>query len=566
MQKSKVLLTLCCVFSFAMGCSRGPVRVLDEAERCVRDSAEVALTTIEGIDKNDLHCRKDKARYDFLYAMALNRLRRDTISVEFLSPAIDYFRRHKQEDYLMQALYCQGRIYANNGNWPRALVCFKGSEQLAGDSGDNWFKVLLFSSIRQLYYSNYDNKSCLEYTQKTLDAVNAYGINEAWKREEILSLANVLENSGLHDQADSLFVVAFNILDTEDVTVRELLHGVRCSMLKKNLDARRGASYFERALKKGARPGTAEYYQYCYALTLLGRNEEAAQILDSLRALPPTIDSDFWNYKLSRHQKDYESAMEYCEDFCTGKVDDILSKNSESVHKAEAEWRGLMADLETAKAERTRLLLLVVVVVSVLTIMVVILLFRRRKALMITEIDKYQELAETSESLLSIARMDLDKTQGEFAALRKSLCSLYQTQLAEIGRIVNDNLFLSDNGTIDKKILEKNTAKIEKILVDIRKREKGQKGFEKELNEHLDNLILKLRADFPELNEKDYLFISYMAARFDSSTIAFLTDLTKNNIRVKASRYRKLILSRQTPNMELYRMVFQKHYTGESIA
>lgn len=84
---------------------------------------------------------------------------------------------------------------------------------------------------------------------------------------------------------------------------------------------------------------------------------------------------------------------------------------------------------------------------------------------------------------------------------------------------------------------------------------------EVEINANLDNIIDKIRSDFPDLDNNDILFLCYMAIGFESPTIAMLCDISKNYARVKKSRFRELLFSKTSPHSELYHMVFDKSIT-----
>jgi hypothetical protein len=69
--------------------------------------------------------------------------------------------------------------------------------------------------------------------------------------------------------------------------------------------------------------------------------------------------------------------------------------------------------------------------------------------------------------------------------------------------------------------------------------------------------VSKLRNDFPDLNDKDILFVCYLILHFHTSTIAILTGYSKENVRQKRHRLQKKILSTPGPNAELYRLLIE---------
>ena len=93
--------------------------------------------------------------------------------------------------------------------------------------------------------------------------------------------------------------------------------------------------------------------------------------------------------------------------------------------------------------------------------------------------------------------------------------------------------------------------RIEKIIKDIRGKKDSQLSLEKEIDANLDSIITKIRNDFPEFEDEDILFICYMAMHFDTTTIAFLADISKSNVRVKKHRYREKIFSRSSSRISI---------------
>ena len=480
----------------------------------------------------------------------------------------------------MQTLYCQGRIYAEQEDWQQAMICFKEAEDLSEKTDDLYFKVLLNSFLSHMYYVNYDNESSLKYAQKTLNMFDDGCFNEEWKREQLMSVANLLDQNGCISQSDSIFHIIFNQLDTTMASSSELIYSARSAMGKKHMDPIRNAIYTERAIAQGDSLDVGDSYQYCSALLLMGRFTEFQSLLDSLRLLPSSLNSNYWNYKISRRLNDYEAALSYCEDFASEKIQDMIAKNNHSIHKVQIDYLKALSDLRRTQVDRNRMLLLLIVLSFLILLLILGAFYHRQKRAREETINNMSEWLEENERLLTLTqnnltrqednnRMMLSRNQAlsvDIQTLRKALYASYQPQLASLGKTIEQYFLCSDEDRLHKRSTEQTLTKIHRIIQDIKNREQGQKDLETEINQHLDNIVTKLRADFPNLRDDDLLFIDYMIAQFDTSTIAFLTDYTKSHIRVKKSRYRKLIFSRNTPNTELYRAVFQtKRYTPFSL-
>lgn len=558
-----------------LSCGPNPTR--EELRRIadiVYEEPDSALSALSLIPQSSLTRDEDIMKHTLLYALALNRLHIDTLNVNVLLPVEGYFRRHRKEEELMKTLYCLGRLYSEQEDWTQAILCFKESERLATLHSDPYFEVILLSSMRYMFLKNYDNESVLEYARKTNEAVEVFHTNESWRREDIMALAEALADSGLYHESDSLFQIVFTQLDTAEVSSRELLYGARCAMNKRGMQPERAILYTERALSADAVLNEEQLYQYSYAMILSEKEPDVQPILDSLREQSPSLISDFWNYKITRHKNDYESALGYCESFAGRRINDLLDKSSRSIHKAVAKQEALSAELNRKQSLVFLRTTILATLLSMIAIITLVLFLRYRRLCFEQEIEKMESYARENDHLLSLTRNDYLSAQENNVALTEannelnerihclqlSICHSFQEQLTDIGSIISTDLSRINEDSLKKKVVHNTANKIEKILDDIIKREKGQEAFENEINTLLDDVMTKIRSDFPNLSSKDYLFVGYMAAHFDTSTIAFLTNMNKGNVRTKMHRIRKLIFTLPSQNTELYRAIFQTRY------
>ena len=92
------------------------------------------------------------------------------------------------------------------------------------------------------------------------------------------------------------------------------------------------------------------------------------------------------------------------------------------------------------------------------------------------------------------------------------------------------------------------------LFEEIASGSEGQKKFEARINADLDDIVSKIRSDFPKLKDDDIRFICYLIVGFDTSTISFLMDISKENVRVKKHRLREKLNGYAGPNETLYRL------------
>lgn len=526
---------------------------LDSVEAIIREAPDSAMMRLLSIDRDRIALAGDRARYDLLYSTALERSFSDTTDVSIILPAIHYFEKHGPEDYLMRAYQCLGRFYQNGEDWQNAYLSYKKAEELAEYSSDYYFKSILCSSIRYVLGMTHHNEEWLNYCEKTLEFTRIYAKDSSWISRDLMEYAAALSDCGLYETSDSVFNEAALILARETATPTEFLYGAQTAMRKVGIRSALAIEYIERALAMGAELNDDLAYMYSYALILQGKKGKAEDYLDSLRKLPPTLESNFWNYKICRRLKDYKSAMEYCEEFSRQGFKDYNDKNNISVHKAEAERNEAVAALNKAESRIFRLLFILALMFLFAVIVTGFYIFQSIKRKRQEELSKMEDIAEETSRLLGIHQALEDK----YLRLQQSFCSVYQNQLSELGRLCEKGISEIDAATIKNKAITVSTEKIEKIIKDIRGKKDSQLSLEKEIDANLDGIITKIRNDFPEFEDEDILFICYMAMHFDTTTIAFLADISKSNVRVKKHRYREKIFSRSSSSKDLYRVVLQ---------
>ena len=142
------------------------------------------------------------------------------------------------------------------------------------------------------------------------------------------------------------------------------------------------------------------------------------------------------------------------------------------------------------------------------------------------------------------------RLQMQLDGLRRIYLELYRRQFKEIGKYI-DGTFAHNVETIPDKASHALLDTLSSILTEITAKESGQTQLEKRINTGLNNIVDKIRTDFPKFTNNDIRFICYLIVGFDSSTISYLMDISKENVRVK--KFRILgILSGYKGKNELY--------------
>lgn len=116
-------------------------------------------------------------------------------------------------------------------------------------------------------------------------------------------------------------------------------------------------------------------------------------------------------------------------------------------------------------------------------------------------------------------------------------------------------------GHISERVERNILVSINKVLQEISGGSEGQVKFEQRINHDLYDIVAKIRTYFPNVSDEDIRFICYLIVGFNTSTISFLMDMTKENVRVKKYRIHKKFEKVDGPNGDLYK-IFLKIVTN----
>ena len=155
---------------------------------------------------------------------------------------------------------------------------------------------------------------------------------------------------------------------------------------------------------------------------------------------------------------------------------------------------------------------------------------------------------DESEKMLGIMKLDFENKYSvikeesavqkrKVMELQKMYAGLYQRQFSEIGKHY-DASFNCNPDKASQRITKQVAAEINLILSEISVQYRNQSKFEGRINRDADNIIAKIRKDYPRYSEDDIRLICYIVAGFDATTISVLMNITSENARVKKHRIR----------------------------
>lgn len=566
----KKLLVLFLVGFLASCAHSEAVTALDEIESYIQERPDSALRVLESIDSLQLNKKGLRAHYSLLYAIALDKNQIDTADIHIILPALAYYT--EKDNKGMLANYYAGRIYENGGDYSNALIHYHAAIEKA-ETDDYKYRGLIYSAIGNTYHLSYSFEEELFYYQKAFEAFVSLG-DAHYTDLATFGLANAYHNNRDFRTADSLYAGLVSRGDSiRPISLASKL-ALADNALKSGCFEDKGVgALFESVIRSGGPMGLEDYYEYAYIQTRLGEEKKADSLLQALSLYPDSYTSYWWRYKIEQEKGNYKEAESLLESSI--QLQNLVVRNiiSQTVFKSLSEYYKFTA--LTARQEQTIFLQRSIITMALLILVFVFTLFMygRRKRCLLAENEKLHLAVEESERMLRVMKTDADHMRAEHEEtlnrieeqkishgekvlnLQKMYATLYQKQFSEIGRYY-DASYLGNPETASQSIVKNVAAEVDSILSEISAQSGKQCKFEERINRDAEDIIAKIRGDYPKYSEDDIRFICYVVAGFDATTISVLMNISCENARVKRYRIRHRLLADKGPNADLYKIWF----------
>ena len=543
----QLVITLLIVISF-VSCSN-TYSQLQEIESYIEEDPKRALEEIRNLNPDKfLHSPRTKAKHALLHSMALDKNYIDLTTDSIIAPAVKYYSKHGSVDDRLLMHYYMGRIYENAGDDEKAAVEFsKGEVQSIGVT-DNLALGRLYMHFSSIYNRAWNSGKEIEYLEK---AYNSFHLSNSEKYCNLVvgRLGMAYANARLFDKADSLYKTGIELVKNDTLAIAQLLGNyARLNVLCPNPKPNEAIALLERRINEYKQPLSVElYYVYAYALQLLGKDAKCDEILEQLK-IYGSDQSDYWDYMIYNHRGEYKSALRYYKNSSIkyeNKVTNLLSNTIDDKLK----------DYYSSEAEKTKLqmklkvsyLLLALVLFAAAAAYIIIHLARvnRKKT---QDIENSLMLYENACRTLEAYGTQCTEQNNSIDMLRSELAQSYKKQFSTIGELCLTYLTKQDKKDVKDHIYKK----VVNMIANISDDKKLHKKLEDQINAELDNILINMRADMPDLTDEDMRFISYCIIGFDATIISTILNISCSNVYTKKSRFKSRIKELDSPRKEHY--------------
>lgn len=543
--------------------------LLQDVETYIQERPDSALRVLRKVDSLTLNTKSLRARYSLLFAMALDKNYIDTTALSILEPTVAYYERLGSPQDKMLSCYYLGRIYANRKDYPNAVIFYSQALRESSEY-DYYHRGLIYAASADAYNASFNDEEELRNTILAYECFEKIGDKDL--DLSLYKVAQAYHNNERFDVADSLYSLVYS---GKDSTSRLALYAmedlVSNDLYQEKQDVEWDLELLEYVAEHRGNLSLESYYEYAYLLLLAGKESEAENILSQLSNREANGKTMEIRYRIAECKGQNEEALALLKSMLSHQNDVVKKKLAQSVFKAQSDYYRLTAEVSEQKSTISNQRSIIILITGLMIIALLYVIFMKRKSTLIREKDRLTQAVEESERLLETVRnraneekserekdiLDLksrnEREQDKIKDLREMYVALYQKRFYEIGKYY-DAASSHRLESIKEKAYHDVISSTQALFEEIASGSEGQKKFEARINAELDDIVSKIRSDFPKLKDDDIRFICYLIVGFDTSTISFLMDISKENVRVKKHRLREKLNGYSGPNENLYRL------------
>ena len=543
--------------------------LLQDVETYIQERPDSALRVLRKVDSLTLNTKALRARYSVLFAMALDKNYIDTTALSILEPTVAYYEKFGSPKDKMLSCYYLGRIYANRKDYPNAVIFYSQALRESGEY-DYYHRGLIYAASADAYNASFNDEEELRNTILAYECFEKIGDKDL--DLSLYKVAQAYHNNERFDVADSLYSLVYS---GKDSTSRLALYAmedlVSNDLYQEKQDVERDLELLEYVAEHRGNLSLESYYEYAYLLLLAGKESEAENILSQLSNREANGKTMEIRYRIAECKGQNEEALALLKSMLSHQNDVVKKKLAQSVFKAQSDYYRLTAEVSEQKSTIANQRSVIILIAGLMMAGLLYIVFMKRKTALIREKDRLAQAVEESEKLLETVRnrakqekeerdkdiFDLkshnERERDKIKELREMYVALYQKRFSEIGKYY-DAASSHRLESIKEKAYHDVISSTQALFEEIASGSEGQKKFEARINADLDDIVSKIRSDFPKLKDDDIRFICYLIVGFDTSTISFLMDISKENVRVKNHRLREKLNGYAGPNETLYRL------------
>ena len=523
--------------------------LLSQAEQQIVSAPDSALVTVKSIKRYALINPKHRARYGVLYSAALDKNYIDVAADSLIRFSATYYDTHGPESERMRAYYYLGRVYENAKDYQQALLYYLDAAQHPDRVDDNYLKGLLYSSLGEMYERYYNYEKAYQYAEQSYN----YYKEAKLPKHQVYQLYKAGELLGCMEcHSESIETLRRTIYLADSCNYTQINLQCYKSLLQAYEKSEKYTEGYNLLIKMENEFSDNAIYKFlsicgtgANLYAQVGNKKRAENLLEQGWKLAKNrVDSVYMRYYHTRYlqanRKHIESYKMYSQALFSHNAI-LFQYINNPVSAAESNYfkqKAIQYELRTKQQRGRYILMCVLIALSVLSVSLYVYIKKRREIAQKNELIKqylssvqslHSELAERDEKLKEVS----SEIFGEaFKAIDELCCTYFE---------------YSDNPKQQSAILSH-----VKGLIDNISSKSYLVQLEEQINGCYDNILEKLKSDFPTLSENEYMLSCYLCAGFTTQAICLFLNCNTNAVYNRISRLRKKIKDSSSVNKEQF--------------
>lgn len=559
----------------ASSCDRGAYRELADIESYAAEHPDSALRALGRIDASSLCRAKDRARYCLLKSVALDKNYIDVTDDSLTLEAVRWYRDHGTDAERAKAYYYHGRVQQNDKDYINAIIAFTNAEKYAGMEEDWLYLGLIYRGMARIYNVTFNSEEELKYSiyasecyRKSDDELHynyslnntAIAYNNLKKFDKAIALCEEVEDRARASN-DTILMAASTCTYISALTYKENPDPVRAiSMFNYMRDSLRYEPSFE------------TWHDIACAYSQIGEYDTAIQIIEGLRSVCPDNPVAYGQLASVRSKVDY-GKFDYKDAYlnfsaATAIQDSIFNSIlNQSVLSAQKDYFQRQAEYDEYRLRTHRIIAGLVISVLALAIVYVTAVAYRKirekqseaerymgqvcdmvEQMKVAEIESRRALDEKDRQIDSLST-DIRERNGEaISGFRRQIGDLYWLKFNFLDEICRQYYSYGLTAAKQRKILKAVEDSISELSGD-----RDFSALEAIVNTFKDDVMKKLRDEFPLFKEEEFRLMCYWYAGFSSSAMSLLLkEEDVNAVYKKRSRLKGKIEKSGSPLKEFF--------------
>lgn len=540
------LLTLCAA---AVSC-RSNARVeadLLRAEQCLSEAPDSALRILEAIAPDDISRRRTRAEYALLYTMAQDKNYILAENDSLIRIARSYYRRRPKElrrSFLSEFYY--GQILHNRGEDSRALVHFLRIEEKGRQLGDPYLLGLLYQRICEIYETQYNYATTLEYARLACEKFRQAGKNHHCGYA-LSDIGSAYFDMKQYDSAYTYYAQSLQLVEAERDTamMQFTLGNLAYTRIEQSMPDDACALLWQIRHRLHRDWADRDRIIMAFAHLAADRLDSACYYLHLAQTAiaPDSPKKDFLNgvaaqvhYRTGDYRKAAEEYLNY--EFYRDSLVHLAAQRSYiDIHRnfSDREKQTAQQRLHVMRLNFYLMLALAVVVVSFAGF-VAYINYRRRQLTEAEHLSALDEIRNTNKMLLM-------KLEAQHRSETEELQQLVKERFAEINELAAT--YYERKGANEQRAIYN---KVRALLETYASGTDGKREIERVADTCHNNIMQKIRTELPELKESELDLLGYVYAGFSLQVISVFTGDSINYTAVKKSRLKAKIARSDAPS------------------